>query len=227
MDENSAIRGELLLWQLADAAFPSGGLAHSGGLEAAVRWDQVHDSADLVRLLSDQLTQVARCMIPLLRAVHAEPQRFGEIDRLCHAMLSNHVANRASQAQGKSLAMAAAAAFDKPAITELARPTGQQQPHMHLAPTFGVILAALGLPGDIAARLYLYITLRSSISSAVRLNVVGPLEAQAIQYRLASLVASLSRRSAEFALADAAQTAPILDLLQAAQDRLYSRLFQS
>jgi urease accessory protein len=227
MDDESAICCELLLWQLADAVFPSGGLAHSGGLEAAVRWAQVRDSADLVRLLSDQLTQIARSMLPLLRAAHAEPKRFGEIDRLCQAMLSNHVANRASRAQGKSLAMAAAAAFDKPAITELARPTGHEQRHMHLAPTFGAIVAALELPGDLAARLFLYITLRSSISSAVRLNVVGPLEAQAIQYRLAPLVALLSRRSAEFELVDATQTAPILDLLQATQDRLYSRLFQS
>ena len=69
------------------------------------------------------------------------------------------------QAQGKSFAMAAAAAFDKPAITELARPTGRTTTHMHLAPTFGVILAALGLPGDVAARLYLYIACEAGSSA--------------------------------------------------------------
>jgi urease accessory protein len=227
MDNDSASISDLLLWQLADATFPSGGLAHSGGLEAAVRWGEVRDSADLLRLLPDQLTQIAHSMVPLVRCVHAEPTRFGEVDRLCHAMLSNHVANRASRAQGKSLAMAAAAAFDRPAIAELARPTSGDPRHMHLAPTFGVIVAALGLLGDTAIRLFLYIALRSLISSAVRLNVVGPLEAQAIQYQLGSAVESLVGRSANFGLGDAAQTAPTLDLLQATQDRLYSRLFQS
>jgi urease accessory protein len=76
-------------------------------------------------------------------------------------------------------------------------------------------------------RLFLYITLRSLISSAVRLNVVGPLEAQAIQYRLGPVAGRLADRSVAYQLQDAAQTAPILELLQATQDRLYSRLFQS
>jgi urease accessory protein UreF len=48
-----------------------------------------------------------------------------------------------------------------------------------------------------------------------------------LQHRLSSLAEEMAERSAAFALNDLAQAAPLLDLWQGAQDRLYSRLFQS
>jgi urease accessory protein len=35
-----------LLWQLADSAFPTGGFAHSGGLEAAWQHGEIRNSAE-------------------------------------------------------------------------------------------------------------------------------------------------------------------------------------
>ncbi len=69
--------------------------------------------------------------------------------------------------------------------------------------------------------------LRGWISAAVRLNIVGPLEGQTIQHQLADAAEAVATRFGEVALDDVAQTAPLLDLWQGTQDRLYSRLFQS
>jgi len=55
----------------------------------------------------------------------------------------------------------------------------------------------------------------------------GPLEAQALQHNLASFAEDIAGDSASLTLQNIAQTSPILDLFQATQDRLYSRLFQS
>jgi len=48
-----------------------------------------------------------------------------------------------------------------------------------------------------------------------------------LQHRLAPLAAEVVARCEHLSVDDLAQTAPLLDLWQGAQDRLYSRLFQS
>jgi urease accessory protein len=80
-------------------------------------------------------------------------------------------------------------------------------------------MATMDISKDQTDSLFLFLFLRSILGSAVRLGIVGPLEAQRI----------LTRIRIETPIADAipVQTAPVLDLLQATQDRLYSRLFQS
>jgi len=92
---------------------------------------------------------------------------------------------------------------------------------------FGVCLRRLDVPRGTSARLFFFNHLRAILASAVRLNIVGPMEAQVLQHRLATLAEEMAVRSAAYTLDDLAQTAPLLDLWQGAQDRLYSRLFQS
>lgn len=85
----------------------------------------------------------------------------------------------------------------------------------------------LDIPRDTTIRLFYFNHLRGVLAAAVRLNIVGPMEAQVLQHRLSPLAEEMVARSALFTLGDLAQTAPLLDLWQGAQDRLYSRLFQS
>jgi urease accessory protein len=73
----------------------------------------------------------------------------------------------------------------------------------------------------------LYGTVRSVLSAAVRLGVIGGFEAQRLQYACGQRLEEIANRCAALSIDDVAQTAPIVDLLQAGHDRLYSRLFQS
>ncbi|MBM3875880.1 MAG: hypothetical protein FJ386_04060 [Verrucomicrobia bacterium] len=207
-----------LLWQLADSAFPTGGFGHSGGLEAACQHGEV-TRAGLPGFLEASLRQCARAALPLVTAAHTESQRLTEFDQLCDAFLSNHVANRASRLQGRAFWTAVTRAF----LPELAEP-----PELcHLAPVFGVLTQRLAITAPSAARLFLFLHLRGLVSSAVRLGVIGPLEAQAVQHRLGTVAEAVATQAASFTLDNLTQTAPLLDLWQGAQDRLYSRLFQS
>ena len=97
----------------------------------------------------------------------------------------------------------------------------------HLAPLHGAVLSRLGVPCAEARRLFLFVQLRGLLSAAVRLGIVGPLEAQAIQARLSDVAEAAAAWSEEISLEHAAQTTPLLDLYQGHQDRLYSRLFRS
>lgn len=207
-----------MVWQLADSAFPTGGFGHSGGLEAAWQHGEV-TKANLPGFLENSLRQCARAALPFVATAHSEPERLTELDELCDAFLSNHVANRASRLQGRAFWTAATRAF----LPDLAEPPAL----CHLAPVFGALTHRLGLTVEPSARLFLFLHLRGLVSSAVRLGVVGPLEAQSMQHQLAPAAESVAIHAATLTLDDLAQTAPLLDLWQGAQDRLYSRLFQS
>ena len=216
-----------LLWQLADSAFPTGGFAHSGGLEAARQHGEVRGGESLMDYLRLSLNQLTHASMPFAHAAFAGAKDFEEVDQTCDAFLSNHVANRASRLQGQALAASAEKIFGGHELQAFrARLLDENHPG-HLAPVFGAVARMLALEPFATARLFVFTQLRGSISAAVRLNIVGPGEGQGIQHRLTEAAEQASRRFGEVALEDAAQTAPLLELWQGTQDRLYSRLFQT
>lgn len=213
---------DFLLWQLADSAFPTGGFAHSAGLEAAWQHGEVRGRAELLGFLKASLRQVTRSALPLVVTAHTAPLRLTELDKLCDAFLSNHVANRASRLQGRAFLTAVERIFTSQTLD--AKP---ETPFSHFAPVFGACLRQLNIPRDTTLRMFVFNHLRGGLAAAVRLNIVGPMEAQKLQHQLAGLAEDVVQRGSTLALNDLAQTAPLLDLWQGAQDRLYSRLFQT
>jgi urease accessory protein len=215
------IEHEWQILQLADSAFPSGGFAHSGGLEAAWQLGVISDSKSFQDYLSAQVLQIGRGLLPFVKAAYAELDDLNSIDSTCHAFLNNPVARRASIAQGQAFVFAAGKAFGGDQCLALAGAVRRREVHGHWSPMFGALAAAIGLDGANAAQVFLHINVRGLISAAVRLGIVGPLEGQSIQF------AALKDADISTASVESAQTSPMLDLWQGVQDRLYSRLFQS
>jgi len=213
---------DFLLWQLADSAFPTGSFAHSAGLEAAWQHGEVKGRTELLGFLEITLHQITRSILPFVKTAHEEPERLVELDKLSDAFLSNHVTNRASRLQGRAFLTAVERIFAPVPPNPAPHP-----PCSHFAPLFGACLRQLNVDRDTTLRLMTFSHLRSLLAAAVRLNIVGPMEAQKLQNQLAGLAERMVQRSTTLTLADLAQTAPLLDLWQGAQDRLYSRLFQT
>jgi urease accessory protein len=215
-----------LLLQLADSALPTGGFAHSGGVEAAVQLGRIGGAEDLERAAAEAVWSLAGAALPFVSAAHAAPGALPALDLRCDATLPGHVQNRASRAQGQAFLRAASAAFG-PEVEEVAEAVHAARLCGHLAPAFGAVLGRLGAPAEEARRLFLFQAARGMLSAAVRLGVVGPLETQALLARLAPEAEAALRATDGLAPEEAAAAAPILELLQGHQDRLYSRLFQS
>jgi urease accessory protein len=214
-----------LVWQLADSAFPTGGFAHSWGLEAAWHSGEVQDHQAVVRFVHAAIGQTGRGALPFVTAAYRRPDRLGELDALSDVFITNPVANRASRVQGRALLATCARVWPCPALRDL----GQQARSAcgHAAPIAGAALAAIDVPLDAAQRLFLYNTVRGVLAAAVRLGVIGSYDAQRVQFACASVLERVLDRCRDLEETEAAQTAPIPDLLQCAHDRLYSRLFQS
>jgi urease accessory protein len=212
---------------LIDSAFPSGGFAHSCGLEAAYQNGIVTDGDRLREFLDAQLRSVTYSTAPFVMAAFQDSCRWLLVDRECDLFLSNHVANRASRALGGALLAAAERIFHNEQVANLRGEARSTHAACHFAMILGATLAALGVAELRAAEILLFLTIRGAISSAVRLGIVGPMEGQSIQHLLGPSIDRWARLCLTLSIDDAALTSPALDLFHATHDRLYSRLFQS
>lgn len=213
------------LHQLADSALPTGGFAHSGGLEAALQLG-VTTPADLAPFVQEMLWQTGWAALPWVVAAHDAPERVGSLAADHDASLPQPVANRASRVQGEAFLRALAEA--RPVeIAPLAVDARERRWPSHLAPVFGAALRRLGADRDETRRLFLFQAVRGVIQAAVRLGAVGAFEGQRILAAVSSDAERVLDATSRLGPEDAATTSPLLEIAQSYQPRLYSRLFQS
>jgi urease accessory protein len=198
-----------LLLQLADGTFPSGGFAHSNGLEAA----SLLGGVEVEAFLAQAVRQAARAALPFLDSARAN---LAEADDANDALLLFRGPNHASRAQGRALASAVQRVWDLPVLRSYVGP-------MHHAPIFGAAFGALGVDSSDTRTAYLHGLTRSVLSAGVRLGLVGPLEAQRIHAEQAPLLSAVLASDVD----GPAQTAPLLEIYAALHEKLDGRMFQS
>jgi urease accessory protein len=215
-----------LLLQLSDSAMPTGGFAHSSGLEAAAQQGEVASAADLRRFTREALWQAGQFALPLASTAHDDPAALSRLDARADAFLVSRVANRASRTQGRAFIETMARIFpgEVSALRDSARAANLC---LHHAPIFGAVCGALSVERLQAQQLWLSLTVRGVLFAAVRLGLAGTHEAQRMQHELAPAMDEVLAACGSLGEDDVAQTAPLLDLFGSTHDRLYSRLFQS
>ena len=101
----------------------------------------------------------------------------------------------------------------------------------HAAPVLGVVGAALGLDARPVLDVQTFAVSRDLLAAAVRMNLVGPIAAIALQAQLSRNVlangSSAHIQGPHAPITTAAGASPIVDSVQACHDMLDVRLFQT
>ena len=234
-------------WQILDPLLPTGGFAHSNGLEAALQFGFMNNCGDDVSSFVDDIARNACSalgpfVLSARKRFSQKEMKDDDILKWCreneklHAMFAgNAPARRASIATGRALCRAAVAAFSNDSTAVCARLKSLKRvsrPNSrigHLACVFGAICGILAISEKISIRMFLYVTVRDSCSAATRLNVVGPLEVAAILRKSTKMMEKLCEDAINNGdcVDDAAVTAPLAEIFAAAHDGLDGRLFNS
>jgi urease accessory protein len=194
--------GSLLL---ADSRLPTGGHAHSGGVEAAIDRGLLRDEADLALFLAGRLrgtgavlaaTAASGCLLAAGPALeNSELDSGGQVDwggwdAAVSARTPSAAAREASRAQGAALLRTARRVWPSPPLEAL-RQTGR--PHHPLV--LGAVVAAAGDGPGAAALLAVHHLLAGACSAAVRLLGLDPIAVAAIQVRVSGSAAEVVREA--------------------------------
>ena len=129
--------------------------------------------------------------------------------------------------QGRSLLDSSNKVFQHKLLSELEDELYEKRLHGHMPVIFGVVCKCLEISKTITSFMYLFETLRNITASAVRLGKVGALEGQRLQFKVQQELPSIVERYRDLSVEDAHVCYPILDVVQNAHDKLFSKLFYS
>lgn len=232
--ENSPPVGSLVQWsqwQLLDSILPTGGFAHSFGLEAAIQAHLVSGPEDLRAYVIHVLQNTGSLLLPYVYSCTIFPdlEMWHKLDRMLDATLTNEVGRKASILQGSALMRVAAAVYlEIPSLKSMRNASlSSGSVSFHHAPIFGLVCGLLGIDADTSQKAYMFITMRDVISAATRLNLVGPLGAAVLQHQVSIVAEDLSKKWMNRTVEEACQTSPLLDTIQGCHGYLFSRLFCS
>ena len=236
----------ITLLQFADGLFPSGGFAHSFGLETYAQDGVVRDAAGLSAFVSTHLEGGAG---PADAVAAARAARAGlaadldacvELDQRLDAMKTVPEFRAASRQMGRQTARAAAA-FGRAGVTysrvdatledafaeRLSAAVDDELTPGHHAVIFGAVTGRAGAPPEIAAAAYLHSTAALLVGAGLRLLPIGQLEGQRVLASMRETIARLARRAAAAGADDMWSFTPGLEIAGLRHAALEGRLFRS
>jgi urease accessory protein len=223
----------LPLLHLADTAFPTGGYAHSFGLETYCQDGRVPDGERLAAFLTMHLEGAAgptdaTAAVAALRAFAAgDLAACADLDATLEAMKPVRELREASRQMGRQTLRVATALTGHGVLTAYLADVDAGERPGHHAVTFGLAAGALGVGAEAAATGYLYSATSLLVGAALRLMRLGQLEGQRVLWRLHPVIERVAVEAAAREADELWGWAPGLELAGIAHAELDARLFRS
>lgn len=216
----------LALLQLGDSAYPAGGFAFSWGLEGLAADGMLANRAELDRIIADQLERRWASMdrILLRHAFRADDcAAIARVDRLAEAATPSAEMREGSRRAGRAL-LGVWVKLGGPLSVAYRGLVSSDDRLGHLAVVQAVVGRDAGLGLDAAELVSGWTLVTGLVSAAVRLGVVGHIEAQRSQEAARALLAQLL---AETPPADAlpASFTPFIDIAVSRGPLRHVRMF--
>jgi urease accessory protein len=226
-------RALLSVLHLADSAFPTGGYAHSFGLERYCQAGLVRDAAGVERFLVAQIegaagpadATAAACASRALAAGRVAECR--GLDERLEAMKPVREFREGSRQMGRqTLRIAAALTEDRRLGAYLEEVDDGRAPGHH-AVAFGMAAGALGWSAEAAATALLYSTTALLVGAALRLLPMGQTEGQRVLWHLHPVIERVGREAAARGPEELWSFTPGIDVQGMLHEQLPMRLFRS
>ncbi|HEV8530006.1 MAG TPA: urease accessory protein UreF [Methylomirabilota bacterium] len=223
----------LSLLHFADSAFPTGGYAHSFGLETYCQQGHVRGREELERFLMAQLEGAvgpcdATAAVGTLRAAErGDLDACREIDVTLEAMKPVREFREGSRQMGRQTLRVAAALTGDPRIATYSADVDKGLVPGHHAVGYGLTAATLRWEAEAAATAYLYSTTALLIGAALRLLSMGQLEGQRVLWALHPVISRVAREAAGRGAHELWSFAPGIEMAGIRHATLEMRLFRS
>ena len=223
----------LSLLHFADSAFPTGGYAHSFGLETYCQAGLVRGREDLERFLVAQIEGSAgpcdaTAAVSVLRcAARDDLQACRDVDATLEAMKPVREFRDASRQMGRQVLRVAAALTGESRLVRYAADVDKGLAPGHHAVACGLAAAALGWEPEASATAYLYSAAALLAGAALRLLSMGQMEGQRVLWALHPVIERAAREAASRDAGDLWSFAPGIELAGIRHASLEMRLFRS
>jgi urease accessory protein len=217
--------------QLADSFFPTGSFTLSHGLESLVQMEKVKSKDELQTFLELLLlhkigtTDVVALIHSHRSFNHQELTVLRQIERQLFVQTAIAKYRETQRQSGRALLMVAQATWQDQRLEMLQREVAQGKMYCLHPVIFGVVSAIAGLSTENAVVAFVHGLVTSILSAAIRLSVLGHLQAQQILRHLAPVMERVWVTASGMSLSQMGSGTPLIDLAQMHHERLDQRLF--
>ncbi|AFZ26794.1 urease accessory protein UreF [Cylindrospermum stagnale PCC 7417] len=229
----SPISQQLAFMQLSDSFFPSGSYTLSHGLESLVQFGQLRDAKDLQIFLQLLLqnkvgpTDAVALIHAYRGSAMADLEAVREADAQLFAQNLVEKTRETGRKSGRALLMVASTTWPDAQLETLNREAAEGIINCLHPIIFAVVARAAGLEERDTVLAFFHSFVTGLLGAAIRLSVIGHLQAQQVLLQLAPDIEAAYLRAAALRLDQMWSCTPMIDIAQMRHQKLDHRLFAS